>query len=128
MEHTYTIYAIRCKANGRMYIGRTKQLTEERIKAHLTLLRSKKHTNKLMQEDYNKYGEDNFEYYELETGLTFENRNKECFYMDKYKTCDSRYGYNTRDNHSRAKGIIKIIKGLPEFKTKKCDTVQKERR
>lgn len=51
---------------------------------------------------------------ERETGLTFEDRNRECFYMDKYKTCDSKYGYNTKDNHSRAKGTIEIIKGLPE--------------
>ena len=114
MEYAYTIYAIRCKTNGRMYIGRTRQLLEERVKAHLTLLRAGKHTNKLMQEDYKKYGEDNFQCYELETGLTFEDRNKECFYMDKYKTCNSKYGYNTRDNHSRAKGTIEIIKGLPE--------------
>lgn len=114
MEYAYTIYAIRCKTNGRMYIGRTRQLLEERVKAHLTLLRSGKHTNKLMQEDYKKYGEDNFQCYELETGLTFEDRNKECFYMDKYKTCNNKYGYNTRDNHNRAKGIIEIIKRLPE--------------
>ena len=66
------------------------------------------------KEDYKKYGEDNFQCFELETNLTFENRNKECFYMDKYKTCNSKYGYNTRDNHSRAKGTIEIIKGLPE--------------
>ena len=118
MNYCYTIYAIKSKTTQRIYVGRTRQQIEERIKAHLTLLRSKKHTNKLMQEDYNKYGEDDFEYYELETGLEYKDRNRECFYMDKYKTCDSRYGYNTRDNHSRAKGNIQIIKGLPEILTK----------
>lgn len=115
MSDCYTIYAIKCKETKRMYIGRTKQSTEERIKAHLTLLRSKKHTNKLMQEDYNQYGEDNFEYYELEKEVSFKDRNRECFYMDKYKTCNSKYGYNTRDNHSRARGSIQIIKGMPEI-------------
>jgi hypothetical protein len=115
MNDCYTIYAIRCKATKRMYIGRTKQSTEERIKSHLTLLRSNKHTSKLMQEDYNKYGEDNFEYYELETGLKFEDRNKECFYMDRYKTCNPKYGYNRQDNHNRAKGCIPKAKGLPDI-------------
>ena len=57
MNDNYTIYAIRCKETKKMYIGRTRQETEERVKAHLTLLRSNKHTSKLMQEDYNKYGE-----------------------------------------------------------------------
>lgn len=117
MNDIYTIYAIRCKNTKKLYIGRTKQTTEERIKEHLTLLRSKKHTNKLMQNDYIQYGEDGFEYYELETGLAFKDRNRECFYMDKYKTCNPKYGYNTKDNHSRAKEI-KIIKGTPDFPTK----------
>lgn len=112
---TYTIYAIKCIETKRMYIGRTRQPVEERIKAHLTLLRSKKHTNKLMQEDYNRYGEDTFEYYELEIGIEFKDRSREVFYMDKYKTCNSKYGYNTNDNHSRAKGCIKKIQGMPEI-------------
>lgn len=114
IDDIYKIYAIRCKENKKMYIGRTKQETEERIKAHLTLLRKGKHTSKLMQEDFKKYGEEKFEYYELETGLTFQDRDREHFYMDKYKTCNSKYGYNTRDQHSR-KMEIKIIKGLPEL-------------
>lgn len=113
----YTIYAIRCKETKRIYIGRTRQPTEERVKAHLTLLRGKKHTSKLMQEDYNKYGEDSFEYYELETNVTFQNRSKEWFYMDKYKTCNPKYGYNRQDNHNRAKGCIKKINGIPEMPT-----------
>lgn len=115
MSENYTVYAIRCRKTKRMYIGRTKQMTEERVKAHLTLLRSNKHTSKLMQEDYNQYGEDTFEYYELEKGVTFQDRNKECFYMDRYKTCDPKYGYNRQDNHNRAKGCIKKVKGMPEI-------------
>lgn len=113
-ESNYKIYAIRCKTNKKMYIGRTKQETEERIKAHLTLLRGGKHTNKALQNDFKAYGEDDFEFYELETGIDFKDRDKECFYMDKFKTCDSRYGYNTKDNHSRARGPIQIIRGMPK--------------
>lgn len=113
MNDIYKIYAIRCKTNKKMYVGRTTQTVEERIRAHLQLLRKGKHTSKLMQEDFKQYGEDAFEYYELEDGLTFQDRDREFFYMDKYKTCDSKYGYNTRDQHSR-KVEIKVIKGLPE--------------
>ena len=98
-----------------MYIGRTKQELIKRINGHLTLLRGGKHTNKVMQEDFNKYGEDAFEYYELESNVKFEDRSRESFYMDRYKTCDSKYGYNTKDNHSRARESIKIIKGQPDF-------------
>lgn len=109
----FTIYAIRCVNNKKMYIGRTKQILEERIKAHLTLLRSGKHSNKDMQEDYKKYGEDNFEFYELETDVEYKDKAKEKFYMDMYKTYNNEFGYNTKDSYYKAKGEIKIIKGLP---------------
>lgn len=113
IDDVYKIYAIRCKENKKMYIGRTKQEIEERIKAHLQLLRRCKHSSKLMQEDFNKFGEDSFEFYELESGLTFQDRDREHFFMDMYKSCNSEYGYNVRDQHSRKKKI-KIIKGHPE--------------
>ena len=116
MGDKYIIYAIMCKDNKKIYIGRTKQHLEERIKAHLTLLRGGKHNSKEMQEDFKKYGEDHFEFYELETGVEFKDRNKEKFYMDKYKTYDSKYGYNTKDSYYKLKNEIKIIKGLPNVK------------
>ncbi len=113
-DRAFTIYAIRCKENKKIYIGRTEQTTRERIIIHLRALRKNKHTNKIMQEDFNKYGENSFEFYELETGISFNNRDKEIDYMDLYKTCNEKYGYNTKDQHHR-KGTFEIIKGKPEI-------------
>ena len=98
-----------------MYIGRTQVDVEERIKAHLTLLRNKKHTSKLFQKEYDQYGESDFVYYILEEGISYENRFKECEYMDKYKTCNPKYGYNRQDNHGRARGCIKKAEGMPNI-------------
>lgn len=56
---TGVIYCIACKANGCAYIGSTLH-EEERISRHLRHLKKNKHFNKLMQEDYNKYGKDQF--------------------------------------------------------------------
>lgn len=117
-DSPFTIYAIQCKTTKRMYIGRTQVEVEERIKAHLTLLRNNKHTSKLFQEEYNPYGEDEFVYYILEEGISYKNRFKECEYMDKYKTCNPRYGYNRQDNHSRARGCIKKAQGIPDVPNK----------
>lgn len=118
MDKLFTIYAIQCKTTKRMYIGRTQVAVEERVKAHLTLLRSNKHTSKLFQEEYNKYGEDDFIYYILEEAIPYQDRFKECEYMDKYKTCNPKYGYNRQDNHSRARGCIKKAQGIPDVPNK----------
>lgn len=113
-DRIFTIYAIRCKENKKIYIGRTEKTVRERIILHLRSLKKNKHTNKAMQEDFNIFGEGAFEFYELETGITFENREKEADYMDLYKSCDEKYGYNTKDQHHR-KMVFEIIKGKPDM-------------
>lgn len=72
VTHNSDIYAIRCKENGKVYIGRTYRL-DVRIREHFLALRKGK-TDKLnttykksgFQADYNKYGEDAFEVYIIE--------------------------------------------------------------
>lgn len=81
---------------------------------HLRLLRHNKHTNKIMQSDFNKYGEKEFEYYEIEKNIPFEERDKETDYMDLYKSCNKKYGYNTRDQH-HVKMNFEVINGKPEI-------------
>lgn len=54
------VYSIRCKANGKCYIGSTENI-KSRLRHHAGALRSGKHYNKLLQADFNKFGEENFE-------------------------------------------------------------------
>lgn len=56
-----TIYALRCRENGRSYIGRTGSSLQERFKKHVYKLNHNIHDSKLMQSDYNKYGKSSFE-------------------------------------------------------------------
>jgi len=53
------IYKIVNKATGQCYVGQS-QRVKKRIKEHFRLLRQNKHTNKKLQNAYNKYGDDNF--------------------------------------------------------------------
>lgn len=53
-EKLYIVYALRCKNNGRLYIGRTSNI-ENRIQVHFQELKSGRHTNKLMLQDFEKY-------------------------------------------------------------------------
>ena len=61
----YTIYALRCRDNGRIYIGRTNEPIRERFKKHVYNLNHNKHKSKMMQSDYNKYGKAGFEMFEV---------------------------------------------------------------
>lgn len=96
----------------RIYIGLTKDL-EGRLRAHLWSLRSGKHTNKLMLEDYEKYGED-YSFYVLEVITEHKDRIKEYEYQEEYKTKDPLYGYNHRDRGGVAEKI-RIKEGVPSI-------------
>lgn len=113
LADNYSIYAIRCTENGKIYIGRTTNL-EKRITQHFQELKSGRHSNKVMTEDYKKYGKDKFEVYLLETNISYQERGKEYEYMKKYNTYDRKYGYNFNDKSKYPKKKIEIIKGLPE--------------
>lgn len=53
------IYKLECTANGKVYIGKSKNV-KRRIQEHLSKLRKNKHHNRHLQYTYNKYGEDYF--------------------------------------------------------------------
>lgn len=57
--NTCGIYKIVNKATGQCYVGQSQRM-EKRIKEHFRLLRWNKHTNKHLQNAYNKYGSENF--------------------------------------------------------------------
>lgn len=61
-------------------------------------------SNRLLQEDYNKYGEENFIFEIIEEVEDNDDMliEKENFYMDKYKTYVLKYGYDFGYNLHRA--------------------------
>lgn len=66
MNEAGYIYAIRHRESGRAYIGSTVN-HDKRLKEHRRLLRLGKHHSPLLQNCWNKYGEDAFEFLILET-------------------------------------------------------------
>lgn len=63
-ERICGIYKLVNKATGQCYVGQSRDL-KKRIKEHFRLLRRNRHTNQLLQESFNQYGEENF-YGEIE--------------------------------------------------------------
>lgn len=112
-----TIYAIRCKINGRLYIGRTHQF-QKRLREHFANLRNGAkicsptgRTNHLMQSDYKLFGEQAFEVYILEEQVPPDLcQEREAYWIEQYRSTDPRYGYNKRDEKPK---IPEPKKGLP---------------
>ena len=91
------IYLLRNNANGKVYVGRTGKF-DDRKKMHINELRLNRHSNKMLQDDYNKYGEDVFSFeivFKTEMHLT--RTNLEQAFMVALRTYDDRYGYNRKD-------------------------------
>lgn len=79
--------------NGKGYVGSTTDLNDRKT-THFQTLKNNKHHNCYLQASYNKYGENNFEFYIL-AYCSFENLlAKEDFYMKYLRTLNKNFGYN----------------------------------
>lgn len=115
----YTVYAIRCSKNGKMWVGVTSSLYT-RIRSHMSELRSGRHSCKEMLDDYRKFGENEFRVFKLAEGIMHEDRlTEESKYMDMYRTRESEFGYNTR--HRKPKECINkfMADGMPPLPIEK---------
>lgn len=103
------VYVIRNLVNGKIYIGSSSISIKERWYRHIASLRRNKHQNKYLQYAWNKYGESNFEFKVLmycSKETTLENEQK---YLDKYKSYDSKIGYNLYRNARSPLGTKKEL-------------------
>ena len=86
MNNTKGIYAIRNKITGCAYIGQSVVSIENRWSSHIAVLKKGKHTNKFLQDDWDKYGIDNYEFIILEE---VDDKSKiderEIYWIAKYK-------------------------------------------
>lgn len=106
------IYKITCKENNRVYIGRSIDI-DNRLKNHKYSLRAGRHTNKKLQDDFNKFGEDAF-LFEVEkyTGVPLDTLYYESYYAEKYNVFND--GYN-KGKLSKSTSIKRIIDNLDYY-------------
>ena len=95
---TEYVYTLTCLKNGKRYVGSTVK-PQIRKKQHFNNLKAHRHCNKRLQQDFDKYGIENFVF-----EIICENRfhlsiqgSEEKKYIGLLKTYDERYGYNERD-------------------------------
>lgn len=93
---TIGIYKITNIVNGKIYIGKSQNI-EKRFKAHINDLNRNCNHNPHFQNAWNKYGKDNFKFEIIHT-LNIYNEEKiselEIYYISKYNSTDTNFGYN----------------------------------
>lgn len=82
-----------------------------RLASHLSALRRNVHPNTLMQDDFNKYGE-NYSFFELDVIEKWEDRRNEYKWMEKLDSNNPEVGYNGRDWYFTRENI-EVTKGVP---------------
>ena len=87
------IYMFENIANGKKYIGQSKNL-RQRYVAHLVKLRKSKHSNKHLQGAFNEYGMDIFKYSIIEILPEDEMDAREQYWISYYNSICPAYGYN----------------------------------
>jgi len=87
------VYKIVCLINNKLYIGSSYNI-KNRISIHKYKLRANKHENIHLQRAWNKYGEDNFKFEEMEECSIEVLRTREQYWIDSLKVCDINIGYN----------------------------------
>jgi group I intron endonuclease len=103
------IYYIKNTSNNNMYIGQSVNI-KARFCSHKCALKKNKHYNEKLQEDFNKYGMESFEFGVLEECESESLDELEQYYIKKYNTVES--GYNN------ASGGLKGFKSSEETKLK----------
>ena len=87
------IYCIKNKVNNMVYIGLSKNIHNRWIE-HKYRLNTHIHPNTKLQNAWDKYGEDNFEFIVLEKcdyDVIYE---REKYWIKKYKSSEREFGYN----------------------------------
>ena len=104
------IYCIENIVNNKKYIGMSRNI-KRRWSEHKSHLNSNIHVNKYLQSAWNKYGENNFKFYIIETCNEDKLGERECYYIQFYHTLSHENGYNLTvggENTSIGKPVINI--------------------
>lgn len=87
------IYKIVSKIDGKVYVGRSKNIVA-RLADHFKLLKVSRHPNRHIQSAFNKYGRKNFHYEILCRCDISQLQEREAEFIALYNSLNDQYGYN----------------------------------
>lgn len=107
------IYKITCVINNKVYIGQTKNLKNRKMN-HIYKLNHNIHSNRYLQEDYNKYGLSNFKFELVEECKTEDLLERETYWINYYGGKESSITYNFIDLQGASNDAKKYRRKLIE--------------
>lgn len=90
-------YILRCVVNGRVYVGSSSISVMRRKKQHFAKLRLGKHYSRIMQADFNLYGESAFVFDAVGVNGDGDSAEIEQALIDQYDATNPERGYNSRE-------------------------------
>lgn len=88
------VYKIINKTTGKYYIGSTVMTFLKRLQHHISRLRANKHKNPYLQNSYNKYGEDDFQFDIIEVTDKIQCLVREQYWLDTLHCYDKSLSFN----------------------------------
>lgn len=103
------IYIIRNTANGKVYIGQSRRISNREY-CHFHALEKGTHYNKHLQRSYNTYGRDAFVFEVIEWCDVSELDEREKYYIKKYNSMNINKGYNNEGGGNVGKEVSERIR------------------
>lgn len=104
------LYVITCNINNKHYVGQSKNMSA-RLTAHKGLLRQNKHSIFFLQQDFNFYGEKNFNFKKLIFGVNKDLKSRLKFETLILNTLTLEQRYNTFVDHYNRKESVNPFSG-----------------
>lgn len=118
------VYVIVNRVNGKKYVGSSANSFMRRMNMHFSQLKKNKHHSIHLQRDWNKDGEESFEFRILETTTPKFAVAVEQTVIDAWKTADRQFGYNINPTagsmlgmtrSAETKALLSLVSGRPKM-------------
>lgn len=103
------IYCIKNLVNGKIYVGQSINV-DGRWRQHLSHLRKNTHNNEHLQDAWNKYGKENFDFQIIEICDVDKLDIRERYWIEYYNSMSREFGYNHEDGGRKNKTVSDFTK------------------